>query len=455
MIAPNQLLGDFPTPREAYSNLFNIAMPAVMEMVLMSLVSAVNTIMVGKLGSAAIAAVGLTAQPRMLMLAIFMATNIGVTAIVARRKGEERQDDANRTLRNAIVLILILAGAITVFAIAAAGPLMRLTGAKDDTIGPATVYFQIISAAIPINALTMAINAAQRGIGNTRVTMLVNITSNLFNLLFCYLLIEGRFGFPRLGVPGAGVAAVIGFCVGFVLCIISVTTKGTFLKIRLKDDWRLDKAIVKGIARIGGNAVLEQLALRIGFMAFARMVADLGTDAFATHQIASQFLQITFTMGDGIGVAGTSLVGQNLGKKRPDLSMLYGKVAQRMALTVSMFLMSFIIVLRYPLFGMFTDNPAIIEAGVTIMVIVALFQPFQTSSVVISGCLRGAGDTRFVALTMLGCVTVIRPVVTYLMIYVLDLGLVGAWCAMLFDMILRLSICYWRFSSGKWFGIKV
>ncbi|NLN45034.1 MAG: MATE family efflux transporter [Clostridiaceae bacterium] len=455
MIAESKRLGEIPEPREAYGELARIAAPAVMEMVLMSLVSSVNTAMVGHLGAASTAAVGLTAQPRMLMLAIFMATNVGVTAIVARRKGEGRQEDANRTMRNAIVLILLLAGGITAFAILAANPLMRLVGAKEDTIGLATSYFRIISAGIPFNALTMAINAAQRGRGNTRVTMLVNITSNLFNLLFCYLLIQGRFGFPQLGVDGAAVAACIGFVVGFVLCIISVTWKGTFLKLRLRDNWRLDKAIVRGITKIGGNAVLEQVALRIGFMLFARFVADLGTMEFATHTFASQFLQITFTMGDGIGIAGTSLVGQNLGKKRPDLSMIFGKAAQRMALTASMILLTFIVVLRYPLFRLFTSDPDILALGAQIMIMVAIFQPFQTSSVVISGCLRGAGDTRFVAITMMACVTVIRPVVTYLMIYVFEIGLLGAWCAMLFDMILRLAICYWRFSSGKWFGIKV
>ncbi|MBP7401556.1 MAG: MATE family efflux transporter [Clostridia bacterium] len=455
MIPESRRLGEVPSPREAYGELARIAAPAVMEMVLMSLVSAVNTAMVADLGAAATAAVGLTAQPRMLMLAIFMATNVGVTAIVARRKGEGRQEDANRTMRNAIVLILLLSGGITVFAVLAATPLMHLVGAKEDTIGMATSYFRIICAGIPINALTMAINAAQRGLGNTRVTMVVNITSNLFNLLFCYLLIQGRFGFPRLGVSGAAVAAFIGFTVGLILCVISITWKGTFLKLRLRDNWRLDREIVGGIAKIGGNAVLEQIALRIGFMLFARFVADLGTMEFATHTFASQFLQITFTMGDGIGVAGTSLVGQYLGRKRPDLSMMYGKVAQRMALTASMILLTFIVVLRYPLFRLFTDDPDILALGVKIMIIVAIFQPFQTSSVVISGCLRGAGDTRFVAMTMMACVTVIRPLVTYLMIYVFKIGLAGAWLAMLFDMILRLSACYWRFSSGKWFDIKV
>ena len=353
------------------------------------------------------------------------------------------------------MMILVLAGIVTLLALFGATSIMKLTGAKADTIEASTLYFRIISAAIPINALTMVINAAQRGIGNTRVTMIVNITSNLFNLLFCFLLIEGRFGFPAMGVAGAAVAAVIGFCVGFVLCIFSVTYKGTFLKLRIKDHWRFDKAIVRGITKIGGNAVLEQVAMRIGFLFFARMIADLGTQAFAAHQIASQFMMITFTIGDGIGVAGTSLVGQNLGRKRPDLSLLYGKIAQRMALTVAVVLLAVIFGLRYPLVKLFTDEAEIIQLTASVLIVVAIYQPFQSSAVVMSGCLRGAGDTRFIAMTMMICVTVVRPILAYLMIYVFGFGLVGAWYAALIDMILRLALVYWRFSGGKWFGIKV
>jgi Na+-driven multidrug efflux pump len=284
--------------------------------------------------------------------------------------------------------------------------------------------------------------------------MLVNITSNLFNLLFCYLLIQGRFGFPQLGVNGAAIAACIGFIVGFVLCVISVTWKGTFLKLRLRDNWRLDREIVKGITKIGGNAVLEQIALRIGFMLFARFVADLGTIQFATHTFASQFLNITFTMGDGIGIAGTSLSGRTLGRNAR-ICPCFSESGTANGVDSIDDSVDFYCRPALSVVPFVTSDPDILVLGTQIMIIVAIFQPFQTSSVVISGCLRGAGDTRFVAITMMACVTVIRPAVTYLMIYVLEIGLVGAWCAMLFDMILRLGICYWRFSSGKWFGIKV
>jgi putative MATE family efflux protein len=450
--------GELPSTRTMYSNLLKIAYPSVMEMVLMSLVGMMDTLMVSVLGEEAIAAIGLTGQPRMLMLSIFFALNIGVTAIVARRKGEERREDANHTLRNAIVLITGLSVVIMGVAILASRPLMALAGAQADTIDDADTYFRILALGIPINALTMCINAAQRGIGNTRITLYVNVVSNAVNIVLNYLLIGGNFGFPRLGVAGAAIASVIGFGVGFVLCVYSVTSKKSaygFLHIKLHDNWQLKKEIIAPVAKVGSNAVFEQAALRIGFFLYARIVADLGTQAFAAHQICMQFLNITFNFGDGLGVAGTSLVGQMLGQKRPDLSMVYGKAAQRIALAVSLTLLSFIIGLRYPLVRMFTDDPQVISLGVGVMIMVAVFQPFQTSSVVISGCLRGAGDTRFVAKVMMICVTLIRPAVSALAIYVFHLGLLGAWTASLLDMSIRLASVYMRFSGSKWASIKL
>ena len=450
--------GELPSTRTMYSNLLKIAYPSVMEMVLMSLVGMMDTLMVSVLGEEAIAAIGLTGQPRMLMLSIFFALNIGVTAIVARRKGEERREEANHTLRNAIVLITGLSVVIMGGAILASRPLMALAGAQADTIDDADTYFRILALGIPINALTMCISAAQRGIGNTRITLYVNVVSNAVNIVLNYLLIGGNFGFPRLGVAGAAIASVIGFGVGFVLCIYAVTSKKSahgFLHIKLHDNWQLKKEIIAPVAKVGSNAVFEQAALRIGFFLYARIVADLGTQAFAAHQICMQFLNITFNFGDGLGVAGTSLVGQMLGQKRPDLSMVYGKAAQRIALAVSLTLLSFIIGLRYPLVQMFTDDQQVISLGVGVMIMVAVFQPFQTSSVVISGCLRGAGDTRFVAKVMMICVTLIRPAVSALAIYVFHLGLLGAWTASLLDMGIRLASVYIRFSGSKWAAIKL
>ena len=456
MIKPEHYLGEMPSTRETYSSLIRIALPSVAEMVLASLIGSMDTAMVGNLGAFAIAAVGLTGQPRMLILSIFFALNIGLTAIIARRRGEERREDANHTLRSILVVIFGLSVVLTVLAVTFAPQLMRFTGAiEGETLEASTVYFRIIISAVPLNALTMAMTASLRGIGNTKVTMYVNTISNLVNVVFNFLLIEGRFGFPRLEVAGAAIASVIGMTVGFVLTVIVLIKRDGYLHLTLHGSWKPEKKFLLPVFKVGGNAVLEQIALRIGFFVFARIVAGLGTQDFAAHQICMQFTMITFTLGDGIGIAATSLVGQNMGRGRPDVSMLYGKAAQRLALTASLFLIAVIFFLRVPLVKLFSDEQYVLDLASKVMIIVAIFQPFQTTSVVISGCLRGSGDTKFIAIVMLICITIIRPLASLFAVHILGLGLVGAWSASLLDMITRMTIVYTRFSSFKWANIKV
>ena len=170
---------------------------------------------------------------------------------------------------------------------------------------------------------------------------------------------SGNLGFPRLGVAGAALATAIGFTVALILTLISIlghNKNNGFLRLSFKEDWRPHSDTMRAITKVGGNAMIEQVAMRFGFFAYARIVADLGTDAFAAHQVCMQFLNITFTVGDGIGIAGTALVGQMLGEKRPDLSMMYGKVSQRMALAASLTLLSFLIIFRTPLVSLFING---------------------------------------------------------------------------------------------------
>jgi len=456
MVKPDIQLGELPSSKEAYTTLFRLAAPSVAEMLLTSLIGMIDTVMVSGLGEEAIAAVGLTTQPRMLVMAIFVALNAGLTAVIARRKGEERRDDANRSLSSMVTVILLLAILLASLAVTFANPIMRFAGAVEgETLEIGMSYYRILIAAAPLNAVTMAINAAQRGIGKTKITMYVNMAANIVNVVFNFLLIEGRFGFPRLEIEGAAIASVIGICVGFIMAIISITVHKGYLRLSIREMLRPSKEALMPVIKVGGNAVLEQVAMRIGFFTFAKIVAGLGTDNMAAHQIILQFTTISFTVGDGIGVAGTSLVGQNLGRKRPDISLVYGKVSQRVAVVAGFILCITFILARYPLLGMFSDKPTVVEAAAPAMIVAAMSLLLQTSAVVISGCLRGSGDTRYVAYIMIIAIAILRPIFSVLTVLVFDWGLVGAWTAMASEITVRLVLLYFRFSSFKWAKIKV
>ena len=474
LLAPEYLvkrehrLGDLPDGKTAYRDVMRIALPSIVEMVLMSLIGSVDTMMVGnELGAEALSSVGLPTQPRMLILSLFFALNVGVTAIVARRRGEERQEDANATLRNAMMLAFGLSLVLMLAAVAFAEPLLRLAGGdtaeNEKVFTDAVDYFRIMTYTLPMNALAMCVCAAQRGIGKTRITMWVNMASNLINVFFNYCLIGGHLGFPRLEVQGAALASAIGMGAGFLLALATVITPGRYkgyLHLSIHDSWRFDKESMRSIVKVGGNAAVEQFGVRFGFFVYARILFSLGTTMYAANQICMQLLSITFTFGDGLGVAATSLVGQNLGRKRADLSMLYGKISQRFAVMISLVLGVLIVAFRYQIAGWFIGENTlnadqVVAYAASTMLVLAAIQPFQTSSVVLSGSLRGAGDNLYVALIATICVSVVRPIMAVIAVYGLHLGLTGTWIFGLSEIALRFAFFYPRFAGGKWKNKKL
>lgn len=457
-----------PSNRETYGKYIRLAVPSVCEMVLISLINMMDTVMVSGIGTDAVAAVGLVGQPRMIMLSMFFALNVGITAVVARRRGEKRQDAANATVRTAIVICIALSALLMALLIPLATPLMRFAGAEAGrTLEDATEYFIIMGIALPFQALSMALCAAQRGVGNTKLTMEVNITPNLVNILFNYLLINGIGPFPRLGVRGAAIATAIGLFVGFILSLTAMLrgSAGGFLHISRRDSWKPDGEACKALFKVASSAMVEQLAMRVGFFSYAKIVASLGTDAFAAHQICMQFMNLSFSCADGLGVAGTSLVGRMLGAKRPDMAHIYGTLAQRFSLMISLVLAACCILLRGPLVSMFINRDASQDVRVmaeTIMVVLGLVQPLQMLSVVAAGALRGAGDVRYTARVMLITVTLIRPILALTGVYVAgtlmgrsDIALTAAWCATLCDMSVRMVLMLRRYKSGEWHKIRV
>jgi putative MATE family efflux protein len=455
MVKEHLKRGEITPTGEAYKSALYIALPAVAEMVSVAVIGMADTMMVGGLGSYAITSVGLTTQPRMIFLSLFFAMNIAVTAIVSRRKGEEDQGAAKSCLRQAVTVQVALSAVLSWLAVLLSGRMMVLAGAMEDTVGPATEYFKILSYGMIFQVLSMSICAAQRGVGNTRITMWVNLTANGVNVVFNYLLIGGNLGFPRLEVAGAAIATVIGLAVGFVLAVASVLRKDAYLRISFKDNWKPDPLMLKSIFRLVSGSAVEQVALRVGFFAYARVVAGLGTNDFAAHMIAMQLMNLSFTFADGIGSASTALVGQNLGRNRPDLSIMYGKIGQRLAISIAVVLGFAAFFARFYFASLFSGDPEIINKTAGLIVIIACILPVQTSQLVMSGSLRGAGDTRFVAFTMLVTVAVIRPVGSLILIYVFGLGLSGAWFAIVLDQIMRLVMSFTRFSRGRWISIRV
>ena len=192
-------MGDIPSDREGYGRAINMAWPSIIESVLLALVTLIDTLMVSGLGEEAVAAVGITSQPRLIVLALIFSLNIGVTAVVARRKGQQDQEGANSCLKQCMLICGVISVALAVICSIFSEPLLRFAGAQEDYIEDACTYFRILMLGIFFNAMSLTINAAQRGAGNTKISMRSNLTANLVNIVFNYFLINAPLVLPQVG----------------------------------------------------------------------------------------------------------------------------------------------------------------------------------------------------------------------------------------------------------------
>ncbi|MBQ8334358.1 MAG: MATE family efflux transporter [Clostridia bacterium] len=445
---------DYPAG-EMYRNFIRIAWPALMESVLIGLVSFVDSVMVSSVGETAVAAVGLTNQPRLLFYAIFLSLSIAVNAMVSRRFGEKDQRRANQVLSMVLPIAVILCAVFTVIAFAVSRPLLLFAGAQEDTIDLAIPYFRITMVGMNFTVISLIINAAQRGSGNTRISMTTNLSANLVNVVFNALLINGLLFFPKLGVTGAAIATMLGNMASAIISIRSVCVKGRFLRLEWREMFRWDLDQLKTVFSIGSGSLVEQVFMRFGFFSYAKLVAELGTTEFATHQIVMSIITLSFTVGDGLGVASSALVGQNLGRKRPDHSLIYGSIGQRFGMCISVLLVVLFTFGGGLLVGLFSDDAEIIAVGRHLLYIVAVTAPFQVSQVIYRGCLNGAGDTKFTAVVSFISIALVRPVLTYILCYPVGWGVYGAWVSLFIDQLTRFAFTAFRFNGDQWYKKKI
>lgn len=444
------------TGRGLLDDVVNIAWPSFIELMLTQLTSMADQIMVGALGSWATTAVGLSVQPKFLMSTLFLSLNTGAMAMVARNKGAGRQDKANLIMRQALMMNIVFALVFSIVGFFSAEWLVHFM-AGGDAISPAAIsggisYLKVQFVGLFSMAITSTITSSLRGSGNSRTAMIYNTVANAVNVCFNYLLIYGRLGLPRLEVLGASIATVIGQVVAMIIAIVAVSRKDKYLRITFPKGWyKPDKESISDMVKIGFPSMLEQLAMRVGVVIYARLVAGLGDTLYATHTICMNIQALTFMNGQAFAVSATSLVGQSLGKKRSDMAEHYSRMTRRIGQ-----LCAFVIAVCIFFFGrniirLYNSQEAeIADKGAMILKMVALIQPFQAAQFILSGSLRGAGDTKYTAFVIMITVMIVRPAVAYLCITWLNLSLVGAWIALIADQLLRTGLIFLRFNSGKW-----
>ncbi|HXL03022.1 MAG TPA: MATE family efflux transporter [Candidatus Atribacteria bacterium] len=437
------------------SKAFSLSLPALLNMLLISFVGMVDMIMVGRLGPAAISAVGMVNQPIFLIVSVFIALTVGTTALVARFIGAKDINSAKNVAKQSMVVSILFGILLLPILYIFAPQIEKAMGAEPEVLTLGVAYMRTIAIGTPFNVLAMGLGAILRGSGDMKTPLIADIIANLSNILGNYILIFGKFGAPALGVAGAGIATSIARFISSIILLYVLYRGKTVIKLSLKENYGLDFGILKRIFNIGIPSALEQFVLRAGQLTFVRIVAELGTIAFATHQIAMNIQSLSFMPGQAFSMAATTLVGQLLGANKPDIAEESARQTRLLGMIVSGISAFTIFFFGKYITMLYTNDIAIIEQSRICLRIIALIQPAQSTQFILAGALRGAGDTRFPLYSTIIGIWGMRVALAYLFVMTFGWGLTGAWLAIGFDQILRAIVIYSRFRSGKWKHFEV
>jgi len=445
-----------PTRGQMRKTILSLSWPAAIELMLSSTISMINMAMVSSLGAEAVSAVGVTGQPIMIPWVLIQAFSIGGTAIIARSIGEKNMADARRACEQMLLLALfagLLCGSVLyIFG----GGIILLMGATPDYFAMAELYIKFSAIGAGFQSITTTISAIMRGAGKTRLTMRFNIIANITNVSIGFPLIYGVGPIPSLGILGAGVAVLSAHVVGCSLALLTLFRSQSLpIHPRVRMIIKPDFSIIRRISLIGSSSALEQLALRVGLILFTIYVIRLGTAEYAAHNIAGSVHSYVVNLGSAFSIALVSLVGQNLGAKRPDLAEKYFLEAIKLCVAVSAVFMTILLLFPGSIALLFTREPDVTENIIIALRILALFVPSQIIQIAVCGGLRGGGDTKWPLISTMIGVLGMRMVMGYFFIVLFQWGIAGAWFCWFLDQTTRMVIILIRYKRGKWKHVVV
>jgi len=437
-----------------HRNIFTLSWPAVAEHLFFTVTAFVDIIMVSRLGTDSIAAVGLANILFFIFISVFaFPLRIAAQAMTARFAGEGSSIKIKECGGNVLFLSIVLGTLMSILGIFGSGKLFGFMGTSAIVYKLGSEYLSIVMGVSLFIFIYFASTGIIRGIGDTRTPMFLMGLGNIVNIVFNYFLIFGIGVFPRLEIKGAAIATAGAYVLDAIL-IFTIINLRKRIPVKIQDIKKINEKTLQNIWRIASPAVAEFGIRRISLFIFMKMVASLGTVALAAHQLALRIESFSFMMGIGFGIASNTLVGQSLGAKKVDLADESIKKTSYYAVA-AMSLLAFIFVLTPgAVFKIF--NPEIdVKILAMLAIIIAAFEQIPLAFlIVVTGGLNGAGDTKTpMVIAFIGSI-VVRLSLAYLLAFRLGYGFIGIWVAAVLNWFVEAILAVIAFYKGKWREIR-
>jgi len=409
-----------------------------------------DLIMVGRISAFAVAAVGLGLQSLMFVFAILTLLHVGTSALLSRFIGAGKIKRASMGLSTLLRFAFMLSLPVMVAWYYLASNIYVWFGTAPEVIALGEDYVQMLTLMLPFVFMKLVFVSALNSAGDTKTPMKVKIGSIILNVILNYLLIFGHFGFPELGVLGAAVGTVIVNMLEFVIYVILyLKHKTPYIPL-----WHYSRSLLSRALKVGIPASFERALTFGSLMLFTVIIAQYGTEALAGYQIGLRVEGLAFMPGIGFTIAAMALMGQGLGAKKPEQAREDVLLVLKYTVGFMFFLSFFMIFLPEKIVWLFTDDVQTIEQASLYLRIVGLSQIPLAFNFVLSGALRGAGDSKKTLKINLTSLWFVRIIPAFLLSWYFE-NILFVYLAMISDTFVKAIWLWSTFNKGEWQKTKV
>lgn len=427
---------------------WHLAAPSSAVFFMVTLANLVVIKIVAGLGTDAIAAVTTAARLYNIFNAVLMGLSAGTLALISRAWGAQQRQQAGQLLQTSLMIAVAIGVGMSSLLILISPWLLNLFELSPGANQYSLLYIERFALFFTAIACYVILASGLRACGDARTPMLFAAWINLLIVFFCYALSYGFAGLPAMGIRGAGWGVGIGNLLG-IACALWYWQRG---RLRLQpipgpDPQRWQN--LKKLWSLGYPAALEQGVLQVGLIAYLWVVADYGTAAYAAYGIGLTLLSLSIVIGYGFSIAGSILVGQQIGAGNIEGARQAGWRAMRQSATILLVLSIAIAPFASYLAHWLAGDGEVAAYTTQFMYILCLAQPLLAIDMSLSGALRGAGDTRFPLFATLTGMVVIRFGLA-LIILQLQWPVIWVFAVILVDYLVKVLLYLHRFRSDAW-----
>ena len=384
--------------RNFYNKMFAISVPIMLQNLISSVLNMIDTVMVGTLGAAQIAAVGLANQVFFVFFLLIYGINSGCGIFIAQYWGSKDEDNIRRTVGFSVVVGAGVGLFFTLIALYLPRQIMHLFTADNTVIEYGIAYMRFVSLGYVLTSVSIAYSFAARNIGEVKVPMIISAVSLIINGVFNFILIFGYLGFPRLEVEGAAIATVVARLVEALALVywVYAVRKNKVLSPRIKDIKRLNVKYIKNILVTAIPVILNDVFWALGMTMYSVAYARIGTTAIASIQIANTAQNIFIVISIGLASSCAVILGNEIGSGNKEKAILYAKRFLTIGTLAGLLLGVLLVLISPVILLMFSNAQAVHQMAQKIMLIMGIFLWCRfMNSVLIVGVLRSGGDTTF------------------------------------------------------------